>query len=169
MTTAAVPTTTFGPDLSEPRLNALSSLMARLLTAWIVLIAVATFVTVPWLSHVNNGDLTVSMTWFYHALMLPSALLFLILCTRVFATHPWVRYLLSHSAPIAVLEGLGFLILGYGTEHHVSSLVSFGYWIIMLFTIELFAVTVLFRSLLTFPGVPSRCHSAPAAPKAGPS
>jgi hypothetical protein len=36
-----------------------------------------------------------SMTWFYHALMLPSALLFLILCTRVFATHPWVRYLLS--------------------------------------------------------------------------
>ena len=150
MTTTVVPTRPVLPDVSEARLDLYSSLMARLLTLWIVLIAVATFVTVPWLSHVNNGDLTVSMTWFYHALMLPSALLFLILCTRVFTTHPWVRYLLSHSAPVAILEGLGFLILGYGTEHHMSSLVSFGYWIIMPLTIELFAVTVLFVGDLAF-------------------
>ena len=150
MTTTVVPTRPVLPDVSEARLDLYSSLMARLLTLWIVLIAVATFITVPWLSHVNNGDLTVSMTWFYHALMLPSALLFLILCTRVFTTHPWVRYLLSHSAPVAILEGLGFLILGYGTEHHMSSLVSFGYWIIMPLTIELFAVTVLFVGDLAF-------------------
>ncbi|MHB1497861.1 MAG: hypothetical protein ACYCXN_08125 [Acidimicrobiales bacterium] len=145
MTTTTVELTKpVGPDLSEARLDVYSSLMARLLSLWVVIVAVATFLTVPWLRHVNAGDMTLSMTWFYHALMLPSALLFLILCTRVFATHPWVRYVLSHSAPIAVLEGLGFLILGYGTEHHVSSLVSFGYWIIMPLTIELFAVTVLF-------------------------
>ena len=143
-TTTVELTRPVGPDLSEARLDVYSSLMARVLSLWVVLVAVATFLTVPWLRHVNAGDLTVSMTWFYHALMLPSALLFLILCTRVFATHPWVRYVLSHSAPVAVLEGLGFLILGYGTEHHVSSLVSFGYWIIMPLTVELFAVTVLF-------------------------
>ena len=80
------------------KLDQFSSLMARLLSVWIVLIAALSFLTVPWLKSANNGDLTQSMAWFYHALMLPAALLFLILCTRVFVTHTWVRYLVSHSA-----------------------------------------------------------------------
>ncbi|MGC9221357.1 MAG: hypothetical protein ACP5H2_08395 [Solirubrobacteraceae bacterium] len=130
--------------LSDEKLAHNSSLMARLLALWIVIIAVATFITVPWLRHANNGDFTVSLAWFYHALMLPSALLFLILCTRVFTTHKWVRYVVTHSAPMAILEGAGFLILGYGTQDHITSLVDFGYWIIMPLTIELFAVTLLF-------------------------
>jgi len=126
------------------KLDLFSTLMARLLSVWIVLVAALSFVTVPWLKSANNGDLTQSMTWFYHALMLPAALLFLILCTRVFVTHSWVRYLVSHSALVAIFEGLGFLILGYGTLHNVSSLTSFGFWIIMPCTIELFLVTIVF-------------------------
>ena len=150
MTTTVRPARPVGFEVPEAKVEVFSSAMARLLATWVVLVAVATFFTVPWLRHVNDGDFSVAMTWFYHALMLPSALLFLILCTRVFTTHSWVRYVLSHSAPVAVLEGLGFLILGYGTEHHMSSLVSFGYWIIMPLTIELFAVTVLFVGDLAF-------------------
>src|ERR1039458_8408131 len=75
---------------------------------------------------------------------LPAAILLLILCTRVFVTHDWVRYLISHSGLVAIFEGVGFLILGYGTLHNVSSLTSFGFWIIMPCTIELFLVTVVF-------------------------
>ncbi len=126
------------------RLDLFSSHMARLLSVWIVLVAALSFLTVPWLKSANNGDLTQSMTWFYHALMLPATLLFLILCTRVFVTHTWVRYLVSHSALVAIFEGAGFLVLGYGTLHNVSSLTSFGFWIIMPCTIELFLVTVVF-------------------------
>lgn len=118
--------------------------MARLLSGWVVLVGALSFLTVPWLNDVNRGDLTTSMAWFYHALMLPAALLFVILCTRVFTIHSWVRYLVSHSALVAVFEGAGFLVLGYGTLHHISSLTSFGYWVIMPCTLELFAVTVTF-------------------------
>lgn len=130
--------------LPGAKLDQFSSLMARLLSVWIVLIAALSFLTVPWLKSANGGDLTQSMTWFYHALMLPAAILLLILCTRVFVTHDWVRYLISHSGLVAIFEGVGFLILGYGTLHNVSSLTSFGFWIIMPCTIELFLVTVVF-------------------------
>ena len=139
-----------------------SSIMARLLGAWIVVIGVLSFTTVPFLKAGNNGDFTTSMTWFYHALMLPAALLFLILCTRVFVTHEWVRYLVSHSALVAMLEGAGFLVLGYGTMHHVSSLTDFGYWIIMPCTIELFAVTAVFVADLAYAAfIPPRGEKMP--------
>jgi len=130
--------------LPRAKLDPFTSLMARMLSVWIVLMAALSFVTVPWLQSANNGDFTQSMTWFYHALMLPASILFLILCTRVFVTHTWVHYLISHSALVALFEGVGFLVLGYGTLHNVSSLTSFGFWIIMPCTIELFFVTVLF-------------------------
>ncbi len=130
--------------MEAANLDAFSSTMARLLSGWVVFVGALSFLTVPWLNAVNGGDLTTSMVWFYHALMLPAALLFVILCTRVFTIHSWVRYLVSHSALVAVFEGAGFLVLGYGTLHHVSSLTSFGYWIIMPCTLELFAVTVVF-------------------------
>jgi hypothetical protein len=150
MTTNVEPSPAGGVHLSDAKLDIFSSSMARLLMLWIVLVGVASFVTVPWLSHTqlpystDSGDFTATQTWFYHALMLPSALLFLILCTRVFTTHNWVRYVVSHSALVAMLEGVGFMILGYGTEYHMTSLVDFGYWIVMPCTIELFAVTALF-------------------------
>jgi hypothetical protein len=48
--------------------------MARLLSVWIVLIAALSFLTVPWLKSADGGDLTQSMAWFYHALMLPAAI-----------------------------------------------------------------------------------------------
>ncbi len=134
----------FTINIPSGRLDAFSSKMARLLTAWIVLVTVLSFITVPWLKDASSGDLTPSMIWFYHAIMLPAALLFLILSTRVFVTHNWVRYLISHSALVAIFEGVGFLILGYGTQHNISSLTSFGYWVIMPCTMELFAVTVIF-------------------------
>ncbi len=121
-----------------------SPMMVRILVAWIVVVAVLSFVTVPWLAPGANGDLTAPLIWFYHALMLPVALLFLILCTRVFVFHSWVKYIVSHSALIALFEGIGFLILGYGTLHHVSSLTAFGFWVIMPATLELTAVTILF-------------------------
>lgn len=131
-------------SLPSAKLDIFSSTMARLLTLWIVLIAVLSFITVPWFKDANDGDLTPSMIWFYHAIMLPAALLFLILCTRVFVTHPWVRYLVSHSALVAIFEGVGFLILGYGALYNVASLTAFGFWVIMPCTLELFFVTVLF-------------------------
>lgn len=149
MTTTVEPAQA-GPYLSEAKLDVFSSSMARLVMLWIVLVGVASFVSVPWLSHTqlpyssDSGDFTATQSWFYHALMLPSALLFLILCTRVFTTHNWVKYVVSHSALVAILEGAGFMILGYGTEHHMVSLVDFGYWIIMPCTVELFAVTAIF-------------------------
>ncbi len=121
-----------------------TGVMVRVLMAWIVVVAVLSFITAPWLAPGNNGDFTATLVWFYHALMLPAALLFLIICTRVFTLHSWVRYLVSHSALVAIFEGAGFLILGYGTLHHVSSLVDFGFWVIMPATLELFAVTILF-------------------------
>jgi hypothetical protein len=118
--------------------------MVRVLIAWIVIVAVLSFVTVPWLAPGNGGDFTAPLVWFYHALMLPAALLFLILCTRVFVLHSWVKYLVSHSALVAIFEGIGFLILGYGTLHHVASLETFGFWVILPATLELVAVTLLF-------------------------
>jgi hypothetical protein len=118
--------------------------MVKVLMAWIVIVAVLSFVTVPWLAPGNNGDFTAPLVWFYHALMLPAALLFLILCTRVFVLHSWVKYLVSHSALVAIFEGIGFLILGYGTLHHVASLMTFGFWVILPATLELVAVTLLF-------------------------
>jgi len=121
-----------------------TTVMIRLLMAWIVLVAVLSFITVQWLTAGNGGDLTTAQVWFYHAMMLPSALLLLIISTRVFVLHNWVKYLVTHSALVAMFEGVGFLVLGYGTQHHVSSLVAFGYWIIMPATLELFGVTALF-------------------------
>ena len=134
----------FSINMPSGRLDIFSSRMARILTGWIVLVAVLSFITVPWFKDTNNGDLSPAMIWFYHAIMLPASLLFLILCTRVFITHNWVRYLVSHSALVAIFEGVGFLVLGYGNLHNVSSLTSFGYWIIMPCTLELFAVTIIF-------------------------
>jgi len=93
MTSTALPAGPADVSLPSAKLDIFSSTMARLLTLWIVLIAVLSFITVPWFKDANDGDLTPSMIWFYHAIMLPAALLFLILCTRVFVTHPWVRYL----------------------------------------------------------------------------
>ena len=121
-----------------------TTVMVRVLMAWIVIVAVLSFITAPWLAPGNSGDLTPTLVWFYHALMLPAALLFLIICTRVFTLHSWVRYLVTHSALVALFEGAGFLILGYGTLHNVPSLVDFGFWVIMPATLELFGVTVLF-------------------------
>lgn len=137
-----------------------SGTMIKLLMGWIVVIAVASFVTIPWLAASNGGDLTKSQIWFYHAFMLPAALLFLIICTRVFRVHSWVEYLVSHSALVAIWEGAGFMILAYGTLHHVSSLVSFGYWVILPATIELFAVTVLYVIDLAWCTI--ACHLIPA-------
>ena len=65
--------TTFDGGVPGVKLDLFSSTMARLLSVWIVLVAVLSFVTVPWLKQGANGDLTQSMTWFYHALMLPAA------------------------------------------------------------------------------------------------
>ena len=144
MGSTAITEEQFSINIPTGRLDTFSSRMARVLTAWIVLVAILSFTTVPWFKDTNNGDLTPSMIWFYHAIMLPAALLFLILSTRVFVTHNWVRYLVSHSALVAIFEGVGFLVLGYGTQHDISSLTSFGYWIIMPCTLELFAVTILF-------------------------
>src|ERR1039458_1079160 len=141
-------TPTTGELRAEPAPRAkppdFSTVMVKVLMAWIVIVAVLSFVTVPWLAPGNNGDFTAPLIWFYHALMLPAALLFLILCTRVFVLHSWVKYLVSHSALVAIFEGIGFLILGYGTLHHVASLMTFGFWVIMPATIELVAVTLLF-------------------------
>ena len=136
--------TALGGSVERSSFDRYSATMARLLGAWIVVVAVLSFATVPWLKAGNNGDLTQSMAWFYHALMLPAALLFLILCTRVFATHGWVRFIVSHSALVALFEGAGFLVLGYGTLHHVSSLVDFGFWVVLPCTVELFLVTLIF-------------------------
>lgn len=144
MTDVTTPIDVQESRLPRAKLDEFSASMVRILTVWIVFVAVLSFVTVPWLQAGNNGDFTDAMAWFYHALMLPAALLFVILCTRVFVTHSWVQYLVSHSALVALFEGIGFLVLGYGTLHHVSSLTSFGYWVIMPCTIELFLVTVVF-------------------------
>ncbi len=143
--TSITPPSEVGVDrISRAKLFDFSPMMVRILTAWIVIVAVLSFVTVPWLAPGANGDLTAPLIWFYHALMLPVALLFLILCTRVFVFHSWVKYIVSHSALIALFEGIGFLILGYGTLHHVASLTAFGFWVIMPATLELTAVTILF-------------------------
>ena len=136
--------------LSPTTLDRWSCIVIRLLVAWIVIVAILSFITVPWLKAGSGGDLTTPMVWFYHAMMLPVALLFLILCTRIFVVHPWVKFILTHSGPIALLEGLGFLILGYGTLHNVASLTAFGYWIIMPCTLELFAITVVFVADLAY-------------------
>jgi len=144
MTDISVRNDQFSINIPSGRLDVFSSRMARILTAWIVIVTFLSFITVPWLKDASNGDLTPAMIWFYHAIMLPASLLFLILCTRVFVTHNWVRYLISHSALVAIFEGAGFLVLGYGNLHHISSLISFGYWVIMPCTLELFAITVIF-------------------------
>ena len=136
--------------LSPTTLDRWSSIVIRLLVAWIVIVAVLSFITVPWLKAGNDGDLTTPMIWFYHAMMLPVALLFLILCTRIFVVHPWVKFIVTHSGPIAILEGFGFLVLGYGTLHNVASLTAFGYWIIMPCTLELFAITAVFVADLAY-------------------
>ena len=144
MTTTALPTEAGADRVSGSDPPDFSSVMIKVLTAWIVIVAVLSFVTAPWLAPGNSGDLTAPLIWFYHALMLPAALLFLILCTRVFVLHPWVRYIVTHSALVAIFEGIGFLILGYGTLHNVVSLTTFGFWVILPATLELTAATLLF-------------------------
>ncbi len=162
MTTTALPAEPGTDQVSGSNPPDFSSVMVKLLTAWIVIVAVLSFVTAPWLAPGNNGDLTAPLIWFYHALMLPAALLFLILCTRVFVLHPWVRYIVTHSALVAIFEGIGFLILGYGTLHNVASLTTFGFWVILPATLELTAATLLFVIDLAYAAlVPPRGQPVP--------
>ncbi len=122
---------------------AFTSVMIKLLMAWIVFVAVLSFITVPWLKPSNGGDFTTSQIWFYHALMMPAAVLLLVVCTRIFLLHSWVKYVVTHIAPVVLFEGVGELVLGYGSAHGVSSLTSFGYWVIMPCSLVLLAVTAL--------------------------
>lgn len=130
----------FGPQTS----SAFSSGMIKLLMAWIVFVAVLSFVTVPWLKASNGGDFSSSQIWFYHALMMPAAVLLLVVATRVFLLHAWVKYVVTHIAPVVIFEGVGELVLGYGAANHVASLTSFGYWVIMPCSLVLLGVTALF-------------------------
>ncbi len=133
------------PEDSGPRHSLdFTTVMVRLLMVWIVFVAVQTFFTVPWLKAGNGGDFTTSQIWFYHALMMPAAVLLLVLCTRIFLLHSWVKYVVTHIAPVVLFEGAGELVLGYGSAHGVSSLTSFGYWIIMPCSLVLLGVTALF-------------------------
>ena len=92
-----------------------SGLMLRLLTAWIALVALVSFVTVPWLERANQGDFTEPMIWFYHALMIPTVALFLILCLRIFALRPWVSVVVGVGGMLdAALASIGCVLRGYG-------------------------------------------------------
>ncbi|MHB8263513.1 MAG: hypothetical protein ACYDGY_07185 [Acidimicrobiales bacterium] len=130
--------------LSSMMIDRWSYNMIKLLSTWIVIVAILSFITVPWLKAGNGGDFTTPMIWFYHALMMPAAVLLLVICTRIFPLHPWVKYVVTHIAPVVLFEGAGELILGYGSLHGVSSLTSFGYWVIMPCSLVLLAVTALF-------------------------
>ena len=121
-----------------------SGLMLRLLSAWIVFVVFLSFVTVPWLKAGNGGDLTDPMIWFYHAIMIPTAALFLILCTRVFTLHPWARYVVTRGAIVAVFESIGLLVRGYGELHNVAPVAALGTWIDLPCTLVMFLLTAVF-------------------------
>lgn len=57
MTTTVEPPQTTELHLSEEKLDAFSSSMTRLIMLWIVLVGVASFVTVPRLSHTQWSSL----------------------------------------------------------------------------------------------------------------
>jgi hypothetical protein len=67
MTTTALPAEPGTDQVSGSNPPDFSSVMVKLLTAWIVIVAVLSFVTAPWLAPGNNGDLTAPLIWFYHA------------------------------------------------------------------------------------------------------
>ena len=120
------------------------STMIRILVAWIAAVMVLTFITVPWLRGGNNGDLSPAMIWFYHAIMIPSAILFLLLCLRIFPMHPWARYIVMGGALDALFSSTGLMVRGYGILVHSASISAFGMWIILPSTFVLFPVTAIF-------------------------
>lgn len=143
-TTAVPPDRADRATTSAAEVDPYSGTMLRVLTAWIVFVVFLSFVTVPWLKAGNNGDLTDPMIWFYHAIMIPTAVLFLILCTRVFTLHPWARYVVTRGAIVAIFESIGLLIRGYGDLHNVASVAAFGTWIDLPCTLVMFSLTAVF-------------------------
>ncbi len=122
-----------------------SGLMLRLLTAWIALVALVSFVTVPWLKPANQGDFTEPMIWFYHALMIPTVALFLILCLRIFRLRPWVNVVVGVGGMLdAALASIGCVLRGYGELYNVPSLSSFGIWVLLPGTLVMTLVVAVF-------------------------
>ncbi len=129
------------PDVAD---IARCSTMIRILVAWIAAVMVLTFITVPWLRAGSGGDLSPAMIWFYHAIMIPSAILFLLLCLRIFPMHPWARYIVMGGALDALFSSTGLMVRGYGVLVHSASISAFGMWIILPSTFVLFPVTAIF-------------------------
>ena len=122
-----------------------SGLMLRLLTGWIALVALVSFVTVPWLKPANQGDFTEPMIWFYHALMIPTVALFLILCLRIFAVRPWVSVVVGVGGMLdAALASIGCVLRGYGELYNVPSLSQFGIWVLLPGTLVMTLVVAVF-------------------------
>jgi hypothetical protein len=120
------------------------STMIRVLAAWIAAVMVLTFITVPWLRAGSGGDLSPAMIWFYHAIMIPSAILFLLLCLRIFPIHPWARYIVMGGGLVALFSSIGLLVRGYGFLEHSQSIAAIGLFVVIPTDFVLFLVTVVF-------------------------
>ncbi len=118
--------------------------LMRVLTAWIAAVMVLTFATVPWLAPADTGDFSEPMMWFYHAVMIPATMLFLLLCVRIFPIHPWARYIVMGGSLDAMFSSTGLMIRGYGLLYHNPSITAIGTFIILPSTFVLFLVTVIF-------------------------
>lgn len=127
-----------------PGADGMRILAVRGLVAWIVLVALLGFFGAPFLTPGQAGDFSPALIDFYHAIMIPGAALFLILCTLVFQVPAWASRWVTQAGLVgAGLDAVGSLLRAYGDVYHSAGF-SVGSWIQFPGTLIMVSVAVVF-------------------------
>ncbi len=117
-------------EVLVPETDSLRMLAVRGLSAWIVVVVLLGFFAAPFLTPGQSGDFSPALIDFYHAIMIPAALLFLILCTLVFPIPAWAnRWVIQVGLVGAGLDALGSLLRVYGDVYRSAGFNLPGAWI----------------------------------------
>ena len=151
-------------ELLVPESDAGWSLAVRGLLAWIVVVALIGFFAAPFLTPGQAGDFSSALVDFYHAIMIPVAALFLILCTFVFRVPAWVRRWVVQAGVVgAGLDAVGSLVRAYGDVYHSAGFGA-GAWIQFPGTLIMVSVALVFLVGLALTAVRTPKHSAESSP-----
>ena len=134
------------------------SFAIRSLLAWIVVVVLLGFFAVPFLQPGQLGDFSSAIVDFYHAIMIPVAALFLLLCSMSFPIPVWARRWVFRAGWVgAGFDGIGSLLRAYGDLYHSAGF-GIGAWIQMVGTLTMVSVTLVFLI-----GLAQSTHKDPAS------
>ncbi len=129
---------------SVSRLDSSESFVIRSLLTWVVVVALLGFFAVPFLQPGELGDFSPAVIDFYHAIMIPVAALFLVLCSLTFPVPLWARHWVLKAGLIgAGFDGIGSLLRAYGDLYHSAGF-GVGAWVQMVGTLIMVSVTIVF-------------------------